>query len=236
MIVAGGDEAGRGAVLGPLVVSVVAIGKEREKRLAEIGVRDSKQLTRRQREFLFDEIYHAAEEVAYYAISNEEINAAMQSGISLNELEALHFAKLVDSLNCDVKKLYIDSPDILPWRFGIRMGMFAKKKLATARAKIANKKESEAQVIRVVAEHKADARYPVVSASSIISKVIRDREIERIKQELGVDFGSGYPSDHLTVEALRRNLENRELQSFVRQKWRTVNNIRQRHIEEFFSK
>ncbi|MEM3781481.1 MAG: ribonuclease HII [Candidatus Micrarchaeaceae archaeon] len=237
MIIAGGDEAGRGAVLGPLVVSIVAIGKNREKRLAEIGVRDSKQLSKRQREFLFGEIYNTAEEVAYYAISNEEINAAMQSGISLNELEALHFAKLVDSLNSSVKRLYIDSPDVLPWRFGVRMGMFAKKTLITARAKAKDidKSKQESTAIRVTAEHKADVKYPIVSAASIVSKVIRDREIERIRQELGIMLGSGYPSDHFTITALKENLENRELQSYVRQKWQTLKHIRQKHIEEFLS-
>jgi len=207
----------------------VAIGKDKEKRLAEIGVRDSKQLTKRQRDFLFDEIYRIADEVVYYAITNEEINAAMQGGISLNELEAIHFAKLVDSANSDIKRLYIDSPDVLPWRFGTRMSLFAKKTLASAGAKISK------PAIRVIAEHKADARYPVVSAASIIAKVTRDRETDKIKQELGIDFGSGYPSDSLTINALRSNLDNKELQAYVRQKWRTVKNIRQRHIEEFFS-
>ncbi|MEM0074326.1 MAG: ribonuclease HII [Candidatus Micrarchaeaceae archaeon] len=231
-MIAGGDEAGRGAVLGPLVVSLVVIGKDREKRLAEIGVRDSKQLTKRQREFLFDEIYNTAEEVVYYMISNEEINANMQSGISLNELEALHFAKLVDALNSDVKKLYIDSPDVLPWRFGVRIGMFSKKQLITARAKAKNTHES-ASTIRVTAEHKADVKYPVVSASSIISKVIRDREIERMTQELGLNIGSGYPSDHFTISALKENLDNKELQAYIRQKWQTIKQIRQRHIREF---
>jgi len=90
-------------------------------------------------------------------------------------------------------------------------------------------------VIRVIAEHKADERYPVVSASSIISKVIRDREIDRIKQELGVELGSGYPSDSYTIKAIKENIQNAELQAYVRQKWRTMKNIRQRRIEEFLS-
>ncbi len=229
MLIAGGDEAGRGAVLGPLVVSLVVIGKAREKKLAEIGVRDSKQLTRRQREFLFDGIYKVANEVAYYSITNKEINEAMESGISLNELEALHFARLLDSLNSPIKKLYIDSPDVFPWRFGVRISMFAKKPVAQAHSK------AKAESIRVISEHKADARYPVVSASSIISKVIRDREIERIKQELGIDVGSGYPSDSKTISALRTNISNKELQAVLREKWRTIKAIRQRRIEEFFS-
>ncbi|MGC9157055.1 MAG: ribonuclease HII [Candidatus Micrarchaeia archaeon] len=227
---AGGDEAGRGSVIGPLVVSLVAIGKNKEKRLADIGVRDSKQLTPRQREFLFGEIYKIAEEIGYYVITNEEINAAMRNGISLNELEAMHFSKLLDSLNSRISKLYIDSPDVIPGRFGTRISMYSKKPVASVGVKV----KAEEEPIRVIAEHKADVRYPIVSAASIVAKVIRDREIERIKQELGIDFGSGYPSDKLTRQALKSNLSNAEFQGFVRQKWRTLQEIRQSHIEEFF--
>ncbi len=192
-------------------------------------MRDSKQLTPKQREFLFDEIYKIAEEISYYVITNAEINAAMRDGISLNELEAMHFSKLLDSLNSNISKLYMDSPDVIPWRFGTRISMFAKKPVASAGVKV----KADVEPIRVISEHKADVRYPVVSAASIIAKVIRDREISRIKQELGIDFGSGYPSDKLTRQALKNNLANQEFQNFVRQKWRTIQEIRQSHIEEF---
>jgi ribonuclease HII len=64
-------------VIGPLVVSVICVSKGRERQLAEIGVRDSKLLTRRKRNFLFDEIVSICEEVKTYKISNDEINNAM---------------------------------------------------------------------------------------------------------------------------------------------------------------
>jgi len=96
IIIAGGDEAGRGAVLGPLVVSLVSINEGKAKKLSEIGVRDSKMLSRKRREFLFDDIYSLAEDVRTYAITPEEINNAMRSNISINELEAIHFARLID--------------------------------------------------------------------------------------------------------------------------------------------
>ena len=64
-------------MLGPLVVSIVCIGKGKEKKLCDIGVRDSKLLTKRKRSFLFDEINSIAEEVRTYKITNDEINIAM---------------------------------------------------------------------------------------------------------------------------------------------------------------
>jgi len=60
----------------------------------------------------------------------------------------------------------------------------------------------------IQAEHKADLNYPVVSAASILAKVTRDKEIEEIKKQIGVDFGSGYMSDPRTAEFLANNCDN----------------------------
>ncbi len=229
IIVAGGDEAGRGAVLGPLVVSIVSIAKGKEKKLSEIGVRDSKILTRRKREYLYDEIYAIANEIKVYKITPQEINEAMKNNISLNELEAMHFAKLVDSAKTQIQKLFLDSPDIIPERFGIRVSMYSQRpaKVHGVRSK------AEENAMRIVAEHKADSKYPVVSASSIISKVVRDREIAAIKKKLRIDIGSGYPSDATTISAIRSNLENTALGSQLREYWQTLKSIRQLKITEF---
>jgi Ribonuclease HII len=129
IIIAGGDEAGRGAVLGPLVVSLVSINEGKVKKLSEIGVRDSKMLSRRRREFLFDDIYSLAEDVRTYAITPEEINNAMRNNISINELEAIHFARLIDESEANPKKIYLDSPDVIPEKFGIRVSLVSNKPL-----------------------------------------------------------------------------------------------------------
>jgi len=42
---AGIDEAGRGAVIGPLVIACVTISSDREHELLDLGVKDSKLLT-----------------------------------------------------------------------------------------------------------------------------------------------------------------------------------------------
>ena len=52
----GVDEAGRGAVLGPLVISSVLLDADDEKALHEMGVKDSKQMTPERRFQLYDEI------------------------------------------------------------------------------------------------------------------------------------------------------------------------------------
>jgi ribonuclease HII len=210
---------------------VVCISKAREKKLAEIGVRDSKLLTRRKREFLFEEINSLAEEVKTISIDAEEINRSMAAKISLNQLEALKFASIIDSLNGDVARVYLDSPDVIPYKFGIRISVFSKKLI---KVKGVPSSRGKSPFITVIAEHKADSRYPVASSASIIAKVSRDREIERIKDRLGIDFGSGYPSDKVTIAAIRANMDNQKATSYIRNRWKTLQTIRQLKINEFF--
>jgi len=236
IIIAGGDEAGRGAVLGPLVVSLVSINEGKAKKLSEIGVRDSKMLSRKKREFLFDDIYSLAEDVRTYAITPEEINNAMRSNISLNELEAIHFARLIDESEANPKKIYLDSPDVIPEKFGIRVSLISKKPLKVNGVRRREKERSSnaaKAVAKVIAEHKADVKYPVVSAASIIAKVTRDRAIEELEESLGFELGSGYPSDKITIDMIRRNLDNERLLKHVRAEWKTLKLIRQLKIFEF---
>jgi ribonuclease HII len=70
---AGVDEAGRGACAGPLVVASVILRDPHASELAKI--RDSKELTEKNREELFDVVTEAALSVSVVIISNEEIDA-----------------------------------------------------------------------------------------------------------------------------------------------------------------
>ena len=223
-------------MLGPLTISIISIKKSKEIKLSNIGVRDSKMLTARKRSFLYDEIASMAEDVRVYKIGNEEIDRALSTGISLNSLEALNFARLIDTLNTQPDRLFLDSPDVIPERFGLRVGLFSKKNI---RIKGLDAKsvqpinDGERKPILVIAKHKADIRYPVVSAASIIAKVERDAEIEKIQDKLGIDIGSGYPSDKTTIDAIRANLSNDRMAKFIRQKWKTLQLIRQLKIDSF---
>lgn len=183
--------------------------------------------------YFYDEIMSLAEEVKVYKISATEINNAMMGGVSLNELEAVHFARLIDELACDVKKIYVDSPDVVQSKFGSRISIISSKQLSVMEGK---RKKAPAGAIKIISEHKADSKYPVASAASVIAKVTREREVDRIKEVIGDDFGSGYPSDEQTVEYIRRNLGSNALKQFLRERWHTVSDIRQRHMPEFLDK
>ena len=56
MLIAGVDEAGRGCVIGPLVVAGVLMKEETLPIIRQLGVKDSKLLSSKKREALFTEI------------------------------------------------------------------------------------------------------------------------------------------------------------------------------------
>lgn len=231
MLVCGGDEAGRGAVLGPLVVALVVFRKDSSKKLAEIGVRDSKMLTKKRREELYGDIEALAIEKKVSIITPQEINKAMKNKISLNELEAMHFSRLFDSVSSETSYLYLDSPDVVAEKFAIRVNTQTSK--PTKVAGIKSKLDSGKKYTKIVAEHKADVRYPIVSAASIIAKVTRDAEVRKLEKALKQKIGSGYPSDSKTINAILKNMSNETFMSNTREYWKTMQRIRQTRLENF---
>ncbi|MGC8923686.1 MAG: hypothetical protein ACP5KJ_00655 [Candidatus Micrarchaeia archaeon] len=75
-----------------------------------------------------------------------------------------------------------------------------------------------------------------MSAASIVAKVVRDWEIDRIRDELGYDFLSGYPSDESTVLAVKEMLRTGKGIEYVRMHWSTVENIlsEQKKLHDYF--
>ncbi len=204
MIICGTEEAGRGPVIGPMVMVTLAIDSKDEHKLVDIGVKDSKLLTPEKREQLFDKVKSLAKELAVEIIFPHVIDAAVASPpMNLNWLEAEVSAKMINRLKVDVAYLDCPSNNIKAYSDYVRQRLDDKK-------------------IKVIAEHKADLNYPVVSAASIIAKVTRDREIEKLKQKHKVDFGSGYPSDPRTVEFLRNNYDKYD---FFRKSWASYKKV-----------
>jgi ribonuclease HII len=227
----GGDEAGRGAILGPLVICIVAVKSTSMHKLSEIGVRDSKMLPEKRRNRLYGEIESIASDIKIDKIYPNEINEAMRNRISLNELEALRFSALFDQMDKDANVIYLDSPDVIAERFGMRFKMSSLKPTTVVGVKTPRQKG--VRYTRIVSEHKADSKYPVVSAASIIAKVTRDREIRRLGKELKMQIGSGYPSDYKTIEAIKKNLKTGKLDEHIRHRWTTMERIKQTKLLNF---
>jgi ribonuclease HII len=203
MLVAGIDEAGRGCVVGPLVVAGILIKQENTHALVELGVKDSKQLTPHKREILFPKILSLAEKHAILQVSPAEIDQAVQSQRKLhklNRLEAQTMGQIVAALKPEIA--YIDAADVLENRFGHHV------------------QEASSFKTCIVSEHKADQTYPSVSAASIIAKVVRDREVAALREEYG-DFGTGYLTDQKTTRFLKEWLKTHEdYPQCVRQSWK----------------
>ena len=58
------------------------------------------------------------------------------------------------------------------------------------------------ELLKLISKHKADSTHRIVGAASIVAKVTRDKIIKEIGKEIGLDIGSGYPSDPKSKSAL----------------------------------
>ena len=82
------------------------------------------------------------------------------------------------------------------------------------------------KTIELISEHKADLNHTIVGAASIIAKVVRDREIAKSREDIGIDFGSGYPSDPKTKEFLAKNWDKYPL--LFRKSWASYKKVVQK--------
>lgn len=190
-----------------MIMCAVVIKEEDIPKLQTLGVKDSKLLTPRTRERMFDQIKKIAKRHKIVKLSPKEIDAVVgkRKKSNLNWLEALTSADLINALKPDKAILDCPSPNLLAYK------KYVKKILD-------NKK------LDLIAAHKADVKYPVVSAASILAKVTRDREIEKLKKKVGMDFGSGYPADPNTKHFLEHH--SHKFPGIVRHSWKTIKKIK----------
>ena len=224
-LVTGIDEAGRGALVGPMVICGLTVEKNIVKKLKKLGVRDSKTLTPKNRELLYKKIKDtiqtesAVSSIIPISVPSCKIDGYRNNHVNLNTIEIRTMVEIINM--CGGTEIYIDALTSRPKHF---------KKVI--KDHIDNKK------IKIIAENNADKKYPIVSAASIIAKVERDRAIEEIKKRVGVDFGVGYPSDERTVEFVEGFIKSRKkLPSYVRKTWVTTQMLQeknwQRKLKDF---
>jgi len=223
MLVIGIDDAGRGPVIGPMVIAGCLVSEEVEKEFKEKGVKDSKLLTPRRREALAKLIKEKAVSCKIIQINPEEIDMRNGNGTNLNQLEAIKMAEIVNALNKKTEsiRVFIDCPSVNRTAWGNYLKKFI---------------ENPAN-LEFVIEHKADVNYPCVSAASILAKTARDEEIEKLKKKLGVNFGSGYPADPNTCKFLKEYSKKHEHDGIFRKTWSTWKDLcsskKQKKLEEF---
>lgn len=206
--IGGIDEAGRGPLIGPLIICFCFTDRKNDRLLKKTGATDSKILSPKRREEIFEQLKTFCE-FRIQEVTAKDLNKQMKTE-SLNDIEARVMAEFVkNSQNCDIM---IDMPDRYAWTFKERMNKFGASKFE--------------------AEHKADANYPIVGAASICAKITRDKKIQEIKNDVGFDFGSGYPADPKTKEAINDKNKLEKLHNYIRWQWQTMENLKQKKLFE----
>jgi len=213
-VICGVDEAGKGSVLGPMVVA--AVGIPSEDVFSDFEVYDSKLLSPKMRERLYA-IIRKRFRVATLRIEAHEIDG-IRMGMTMNACVARAHATVIDMLSPSVA--YVDACDVNAFRYADMV------------------KSHLTQSCEIISEHHADQTFKVVSAASIVAKVTRDRAITVLSKKYG-EIGSGYPSDPVTIAFLSAYIdEHKQPPPIARMSWKTVTtmlaNKQQSQLTEFF--
>ncbi len=211
MYLGGIDEAGRGTIIGPLVIAGISFDSGKMDLLKNMNITDSKKINPKKREILFDKIFNICDSIFICKINCSTIDKFVKSN-NLNKLESKFMTIVADNIHAD--KIIVDSCDVNPFRFQQEI-----------KKNITNKN------ISIYSYHKADLDNIFVSCASIVAKVTRDSEIEKIKKKIKYDFGSGYPSDPKTKRFIQNTDFGKNCKNYVRYSWRPIKEILDQNVQ-----
>lgn len=210
--VIGIDEAGRGPVIGSMFIgfSIIILQdglkdmNEYQERLKEMGVKDSKLLTPKKRAEIYGKLSEIMD-VKYAQLIPALIDDNNKQGGKLNQLEVDAIIKILEQERPSL--VIIDGLTSKPEKFGDEL----LKQLSFE--------------CKIISENKADSKYEIVGAASIVAKELREKEVKEIKENIGIDCGSGYPSDPKTKKFLAEHWDNKEFDFIFRKSWQTYKNV-----------
>jgi len=199
-LVLGIDEAGRGPVIGPLVLCGVWVRPARRRALMELGVRDSKAFgssrrARQRRTQLSHQIREAAACVVLLTVEAGEVDRRARIG-ELNLLERELAAAVIEA-GPSAARITADGQRL----FGAMTRRYPARR----------------------AQDRADASSPEVAAASVVAKAERDRrfgEIVAAWSEQGEELGGGGYPNRVTASNLRDYFARHgQLPEEVRHSW-----------------
>lgn len=206
MLLLGIDEAGKGPVIGSMFVAGLVIDEDKLFDLAAIGVRDSKQLSSARREVMAKKILRIAKDQYILEVPPGIIDE-LRGVMTMNDIMVRCFSQVLQHLSAD--RAILDAADVNAQRFADRV------------------RGTSGTSMEILAEHKADERHQIVSAASILAKVRRDESVRELEKTVGCRIGSGYPSDPLTIEFLKKWVKDHsDLPPCARHSWATAQRIK----------
>lgn len=200
------DDAGRGPVIGPMILAGCIVDEKYEDELKAAGVKDSKLISDKKRFKLEKKIKELAHSYSVQVTMPDTITDTNIAGVKLNELEALECAKIVNELNVIDDKMFVvldcPSPNLEAW------GNYFKSHVK----KLDN--------LTVSSEHKADLNHISAGCASILAKCERERQMDKLKEEYP-GIGSGYPADPKTKAFLAKYGKKYADKNIFRKTWST---------------
>lgn len=207
VLICGVDEAGRGCIIGPLVIAMTGVEEKRVPRLVEEGVKDSKKLTPRKRVLVASSIRRIARVVEVRRISASRIDRLRGRGMNLNEIEAMLIGSIMGKQRYGT--IYVDSVDRDCERFRAMILKYASGFKG-----------------RLIVRNYLDESNPMVGAASIIAKVERDKAVKNLLRRAGLPECSGYLGDSDTVKLVEQLLRSGSGKNLLRNSWSTVGRLR----------
>lgn len=218
-IIAGIDDATKCPCIGSIFIAGVAADTKTIRQWKRAGVKDSKLIARKKREKLAALIKETA-----LAFSIQEVTPAMiddKTPLNLNAWEmavVLNITTALQQQNGAIAELYIDNWEVnekLFWQRVTQITSFDFQQKPSFNFSF-NKELFAA--LRIIAEHKADERYTIVGAASILAKTSSDAQYDEYKKIYGA-FGSGSPADPATRLFVWQHRKNPP--PIIRKSWNT---------------
>ena len=219
-VVSGVDDVNRAPVLGPLHIAIATATPKQIKILQELGVKDSKLLTKKER---YELLHPIIDTIKYWNVTFIPASLITPE-TNLNVLEMRRYAKLIDKAwqIFGKHKTYIDNFERSASKFITRLKQLLKQTPLTY---------LQPTKRYLKPEHDADKKYTIVSAASIIAKVMSDWYLDDVrnyyKENYGIEIGSGNPYDRKTLRFIKLVLLGEIPDDFnlIRYKWQTVQRL-----------
>ncbi|NHK30308.1 MAG: ribonuclease HII [Asgard group archaeon] len=211
-IVVGADEAGRGLIIGPMVIGACAVNEEILEVFKKIGIKDSKRYTSQQKlNFHVDKIKKKALAWSVKDLPADVLTNFNKNGMTMDEAEAYTFYRALEEIQKKIPKIKEYQVDNFQ---------------AVGRLKMLMKQNSKMKDIKLIVLPKAESKYIAVSAGSLLARAKSLSELDKIRKKYG-DFGSGSTNDKRTINWLKNYYKQNSSwpEKIVRVYWKTIEKI-----------
>jgi ribonuclease HII len=211
-IVVGADEAGRGLIIGPMVIGACAVDDSVKQKFEIIGIQDSKNYSSHNKIRAHAELIKK-ESLAWSikTLSAEVLTNYNKNGMSMDEAEAYAFFRAIEDI---AKKV----PEIAEYQVDNFQAVGKLRSLL--------KENKSTENVKLIVTPRAEKEFIAVGAGSVLARNASLEELREIRAKYG-DFGSGSTNDKKTINWLKQYYKKNHSwpKKIVRVYWKTIDRL-----------